>query len=69
MPKNHAIIVQKPGEVEFQETSVPTLRDDYLIVKTKAVALNPADWKHVDYLTEQGTSVILLSQPHHRHYF
>ncbi|EPE32021.1 GroES-like protein [Glarea lozoyensis ATCC 20868] len=57
MSKNHAIIVQKPGEIEFQGTTIPTLRDEYLLVNTKAVALNPSDWKHVDYLAKPGTII------------
>ncbi|KAF7551757.1 hypothetical protein G7Z17_g4813 [Cylindrodendrum hubeiense] len=27
----------------------PKIRDDWILVKTKAVALNPADWKLIDY--------------------
>jgi NADPH:quinone reductase-like Zn-dependent oxidoreductase len=60
MFKNHAVIVQKPGEVHVQEASIPRLRDDYIIVKTKAVALNPTDWKHVDFLTSKGARASLL---------
>lgn len=54
MFKNHAVIIQKPGEAKVQETSIPKLRDDYILVKTKAVALNPTDWKHLDYLATKG---------------
>jgi NADPH:quinone reductase-like Zn-dependent oxidoreductase len=60
MSKNHAVVVQKPGEVQVQEISIPKLRDDYILVKTKAVALNPTDWKHVDFLTSKGATVSLL---------
>ncbi len=48
MSQNIAIVVQKPGEAAAVEASVPVLRDDYILVKVKAVALNPTDWKHVD---------------------
>ncbi|KAH8754269.1 chaperonin 10-like protein [Hyaloscypha finlandica] len=54
MSKNHAVIVQKAGEAQVQETSIPKLRDDYILVKTKFVALNPTDWKHLDFLTGKG---------------
>jgi len=57
MSKNHAVVVQKPGEARIQETSVPKLRDDYILVKTKAVALNPTDYKHVDFLTSKGARI------------
>ncbi|KAJ5032448.1 uncharacterized protein L3040_009052 [Drepanopeziza brunnea f. sp. 'multigermtubi'] len=57
MVQNTAIVVQKPGEAAAVEASVPVLRDDYIIVKVKAVALNPTDWKHVDWLCDEGTRV------------
>ena len=41
MSKNQAILVQKPGEATIVEASIPKLRDDYIIVKVKAVSLNP----------------------------
>lgn len=58
---NHAVVVTKPGEAAVQEVSVPKLRDDYILVKVKAVALNPTDWKHVDFLTTKGARVSSLS--------
>ncbi len=57
MSKNLAIVVQKAGEAKVTEVTVPKLRDDYLIVKTKAIALNPTDWKHVDFVAPAGTRV------------
>lgn len=57
MSKNHAIVVSKPGEAQVSECSVPKLRDDYILVKVKAVALNPTDWKHVAWLTSKGARI------------
>ncbi|KAF7879130.1 hypothetical protein EAF04_000329 [Stromatinia cepivora] len=57
MPSNTAIVVQKPGESKAAEASIPKLRDDYILVKTKAVALNPTDWKHVEWLTSNGARI------------
>ncbi|RDW84969.1 hypothetical protein BP6252_02559 [Coleophoma cylindrospora] len=57
MAANHAVVVQKPGEVKVAECSIPKLRDDYLIVKVKAVALNPTDWKHVEWFTSAGARI------------
>ena len=57
MSKNTAIVVQKPGEAIATEVTIPKLRDDYVIVKVKAVALNPTDWKHIDLLTSNGARV------------
>lgn len=31
-------------QAEVQEVPIPQIRDDYLLVKVKAVALNPTDW-------------------------
>lgn len=57
MSKNIVIATQKPGEAAAVEASVPVLRDDYILVKVKAVALNPTDWKHVNWLTSEGARV------------
>lgn len=54
---NHAVVIVAKGEVEIKEVSVPKLRDDYILVKTNAVALNPTDWKHVDYAPDAGARV------------
>jgi len=55
--KNQGVVVQKPGEATVAEISIPKLRDDYILVNTKAVALNPTDWKHVDFLTSKGARI------------
>ncbi|PQE23526.1 zinc-binding oxidoreductase protein [Rutstroemia sp. NJR-2017a BVV2] len=36
---------------------IPTLRDDYILVKTVSVALNPTDWKHIAYLAPPGAVI------------
>ena len=59
MSANKAVVVIKPGEAAVKEVSVPKLRDDYILVKVKAVALNPTDWKHVDGKTTEGARVSL----------
>ncbi|KAH8676757.1 chaperonin 10-like protein [Tricladium varicosporioides] len=57
MSKNQAIVVEKPKEAKVKEVTIPKLRDDYILVKVKAVALNPTDWKHVDYLSTEGARI------------
>lgn len=52
-----AIKVVKLGQAEVQTVPVPKLRDDYVLVKVEAVALNPTDWKHVDFLAAPGCTV------------
>ncbi|KAJ6118288.1 zinc-binding oxidoreductase ToxD [Penicillium samsonianum] len=32
---------------------IPKLRDDYILVKTIAVGLNPTDWKHIDFIMKE----------------
>lgn len=43
-----AVKVQEGRTAAVVESPKPRLRPDYLIVKAKAVALNPTDWKHID---------------------
>ncbi|KAK5115717.1 hypothetical protein LTR62_000806 [Meristemomyces frigidus] len=45
------------GKSELQTVPLPKQRDDYVLVKTTAVALNPTDWKHVEYLSQPGHTV------------
>jgi NADPH:quinone reductase-like Zn-dependent oxidoreductase len=54
---NYAIVINQAGKAEIREVTVPTLRDDYINVKVHAVALNPTNWKHVDYLASPGACV------------
>ncbi|KAF2095446.1 putative zinc-binding oxidoreductase ToxD [Rhizodiscina lignyota] len=49
-------------EVEGHKAAVvevpkPRLRPDYILIKTKAVALNPTDWKHIDKMADPGTTI------------
>lgn len=57
MSTNVAIVVEKPGLATKAEVPKPRLRDDYILVRVQAVALNPADWKHVDFLTSKGALI------------
>ena len=47
--KMKAVVIKgKEGYVD-KDRPVPKLRDDYILVKTAAVALNPTDWKHIAF--------------------
>jgi NADPH:quinone reductase-like Zn-dependent oxidoreductase len=59
---NYAIVIKQAGKAEIRKVTVPTLRDDYINVKVHAVALNPTDWKHVDYLASSGARVAAITQ-------
>jgi len=63
MPKTQAIVIEKAGQAVQAEVSVPKLREDYILVKVKAFALNPTDWKHVDFLASKGARVSYMLIP------
>lgn len=42
--KMKAMKVVEKGKAEIQEVPLPELRDTYVLVKVKNVALNPTDW-------------------------
>ena len=50
-----AIKVVEPGKAEVQTVPVPKLRDDYVLVKTDYIGLNPTDW-YVQCLLTQPDS-------------
>ncbi len=44
-----AIVIKSRGDASLvPDTPIPKLRDDYILVKNAAVAINPTDWQHVD---------------------
>ncbi|KAF2150400.1 GroES-like protein [Myriangium duriaei CBS 260.36] len=51
-----ALKVISAGKVEVQEVPLPTLRDDYILVRVHSIAVNPGDWKLIDYLSQPGTT-------------
>ncbi|CAK4031729.1 related to zinc-binding oxidoreductase [Lecanosticta acicola] len=55
--KMKAIKIVEGNKAELQEVPVPKLRDDYVLVKVSAVALNPTDWKHIDMIGKPGCTV------------
>ncbi|TAQ87229.1 hypothetical protein B7494_g4467 [Chlorociboria aeruginascens] len=44
-----AIVYQEPKVAKVVDRAVPDLRDDYILIKVVAIALNPTDWKHIEY--------------------
>lgn len=58
MSTQKAIIVTEPKKAGLvTDRPIPKLRDDYILVKTVSVGLNPTDWKHVAYLSPPGVLV------------
>jgi NADPH:quinone reductase-like Zn-dependent oxidoreductase len=54
------------GKAEIQEVSVPKMRDDYVLVKVNAVALNPTDWYVVFVPLDSASHYSKLTLPPHR---
>jgi len=53
-----AIVIQGPKDAQLvTDRPIPHLRDGYILVKTAAVALNPTDWKHIDFFASPGALV------------
>ncbi|KAI1312687.1 putative alcohol dehydrogenase [Xylaria venustula] len=42
-----AVVVTSLGTATVQDVLMPLVHDDWVLVKVKAVATNPTDWKHV----------------------
>ncbi|EKG14044.1 Alcohol dehydrogenase superfamily zinc-containing [Macrophomina phaseolina MS6] len=58
MALQRAIQIQGPKVAKLvSDAPIPKLREGYLRVKTVAVALNPTDWKHIDFLASKGAIV------------
>ncbi|RAL02588.1 zinc-binding alcohol dehydrogenase family protein [Aspergillus ibericus CBS 121593] len=53
-----AVVTQGPNKAGFvTDRPIPRLRDEYILVKTVTVALNPTDWKHIDFVPSNGCTV------------
>lgn len=52
-----ALTVVEPGQTVVREKALPKLDPESILVKVKAVSLNPTDWKHVDSVLKPGSSV------------
>ncbi|KAL4805773.1 hypothetical protein BDV18DRAFT_152488 [Aspergillus unguis] len=58
MSTQKAVVITSPKQESLvTDRPIPTLRDDYILVKTHSVALNPTDWKHIAYLAPPGVLV------------
>ncbi|GIZ48975.1 hypothetical protein CKM354_001201800 [Cercospora kikuchii] len=55
--KMKAIKITEQNTAEIREVPLPKLRDDYMLVKVDAVALNPTDWKHIYKIGKGGETV------------
>jgi NADPH:quinone reductase-like Zn-dependent oxidoreductase len=58
--KNRGVIKTAQFHASLAEIPIPTLRPEYILVRTIAVALNPTDWQTVDESLKEGTPYALL---------
>ncbi|KAI1612188.1 putative zinc-binding oxidoreductase ToxD [Exophiala viscosa] len=55
--QNYGLIREGAGNAVLRCIPVPQLRDDYILVRTVAIALNPTDWTTLDARGDDGTLV------------
>lgn len=55
--QNFGLIRQGAGRAVLKSIPIPKVPDDYILVKTRAVALNPTDWTTLDAPGDDGTLV------------
>lgn len=58
MSTQSAIVIQEDGDEGIAHIPIPKPKDEWVLVKVKAIALNPTDWKHIDYsIADPGARV------------
>ncbi|KAK5154467.1 hypothetical protein LTS14_006602 [Recurvomyces mirabilis] len=55
--QNYGLIRQGEGNAVLKAIPIPKLKDDYILVRTVAIALNPTDWTTLDAKGDDGTLV------------
>lgn len=58
--QNRGLVKTAVGKAAIIPIPIPKLRDEYILVKTVAVALNPTDWQTLDEKFRPGTTHSLL---------
>ncbi|GAA5909272.1 hypothetical protein JCM6882_003785 [Rhodosporidiobolus microsporus] len=48
------IVVESKGSTAVKDVPTPEPKEGQVLVQTKAVALNPTDWKHRDFISPPG---------------
>jgi len=56
-PSTHrSVTVVEAGKVETQDKAVPAFSDEQILVRVRSVALNPLDWRLIDFSHPPGFS-------------
>ena len=58
--QNRGLVKTGKGCAAITNLALPSLRDDYILIKTVAVALNPADWQNLEEDFEPGAKPMLI---------
>ncbi|KAJ9612482.1 hypothetical protein H2200_004079 [Cladophialophora chaetospira] len=53
--QNFGLIRQGTGRAVLKQINIPKLPDDYILVRTMTIALNPTDWTTLDAVGDDGT--------------
>lgn len=54
---SRAIICTGKGEAAVKEVPVPSIREGHVLIKAKALGLNPTDWKSIHSDDAGGTKI------------
>jgi NADPH:quinone reductase-like Zn-dependent oxidoreductase len=58
MATQKAVVIQGLGKAKVvADAPIPKPEKDFIKVKTVSVALNPSDWKHIDWRADKGAVV------------
>jgi NADPH:quinone reductase-like Zn-dependent oxidoreductase len=55
--QNYGLLRKGTGKAQLCAIPVPKLRDDYILVRTVAIALNPTDWTTLEAPGDDNTIV------------
>lgn len=44
-----AIVIVELKQAEVREVLMPVVHDEWVLVKIKAIGINPTDWKHIAF--------------------
>jgi NADPH:quinone reductase-like Zn-dependent oxidoreductase len=59
-PQNRGLVKRGTDDAVVVNLPYPKLRDDYILVRTIAVALNPADWQDLGEDFKSGSKPLLM---------
>lgn len=55
--QNYGLIREGASNAVLKAIPIPKIQDDYILVRTVAIALNPTDWTTIDAKGDDGTLV------------